>query len=123
MVVKRIVANISADNIAAGRAFYADVLGMDVAMDMGWIMTFAADASMTPQLSVASEGGSGTAVPDLSIEVDDFDEVYRRTRAGGFAVEYGPVTDHGASDDSMSAILLDGWSIFSCMLPDEKELR
>jgi catechol 2,3-dioxygenase-like lactoylglutathione lyase family enzyme len=93
MAVKRIVTNIAADNIATGRAFYADVLGMDVAMDMGWIVTFVADASTTPQLSVASEGGSGTAVPDLSIEVDDFDDVYRRARAGGFAVEYGPVTE------------------------------
>jgi hypothetical protein len=44
---------------------------MNIVMDLGWIITFAADASMTPQISVAIEGGSGTTVPDLSIEVDD----------------------------------------------------
>ena len=29
---------------------------------------------MTVQVSVMSEGGSGTSVPDMSIEVDDIDE-------------------------------------------------
>lgn len=93
MAVKRVVANIAAENIAAAKAFYGDVLDMRVAMDFGWIVTFAADAPTTPQLSVAREGGSGTLVPDLSIEVDNLDEVYRRAVAGGFAVTYGPVTE------------------------------
>ena len=44
-------------------------------MDLGWIVTFAADAAAVPQVSVATEGGSGTPVPDLSIEVDNLDEV------------------------------------------------
>jgi len=93
MTVKRIVTNIGAANVAAAKSFYAGVLDMDVAMDMGWIVTFAAAAAAAPQVSVASEGGSGTAVPDISIEVDDLDDVYRRARAAGFAVEYGPVTE------------------------------
>ena len=93
MAVKRIVTNIGAAKVAAAQAFYGDVLGMAVAMDLGWIVTFAADASATPQISVAVEGGSGTQVPDVSIEVDDVDEIYERARAGGFAVEYGPVNE------------------------------
>ncbi len=93
MAVKRIVANIGTDRTASAKAFYRDVLDMEVAMDLGWIVTFAADASATPQLSVAAEGGSGTAVPDISIEVDNLDEVHRRAIACGFAVEYGPVTE------------------------------
>lgn len=62
-------------------------------MDLGWIVTFAAEGSATPQISVATEGGSGTAVPDISIEVDNLDEVHRRVIAGRFEVEYGPVTE------------------------------
>jgi catechol 2,3-dioxygenase-like lactoylglutathione lyase family enzyme len=94
VAVKRIVANIAADQVNAGKAFYADVLGMTLVMDHGWILTFAAEGSAaTPQISVATEGGSGTPVPDLSIEVDHFDEVYRRVRAAGFAVEYGPIAE------------------------------
>jgi hypothetical protein len=39
-----------------------------------------------PQISFAREGGSGTPVPDLSIEVDDLDEVLQRAKAAGFAI-------------------------------------
>jgi catechol 2,3-dioxygenase-like lactoylglutathione lyase family enzyme len=93
MAVKRIVANIAADRLDAAEAFYGDALGMKVVMDFGWIRTFSSDASVAPQISVASEGGSGTEVPDFSIEVDDISDVHRRMRAAGFEVEYGPVTE------------------------------
>ena len=87
MAVIRIVANIAA------KAFYGDALGMNIVMNLGWIMTFAAEGSMAPQISVASEGGSGMPVPDLSIEVDDLSDVHRRMHAGGFTIEYGPATE------------------------------
>ena len=93
MTVLRIVANIATDRVADARAFYGDILGLRVAMDMGWIMTFAGDAHAPVQISVASEGGSGTPVPDLSIEVDDLDAVHRRVLAAGLAVEYGPAQE------------------------------
>ncbi|RDI57330.1 VOC family protein [Microvirga subterranea] len=93
MAVRRIVANLSVDRIDAAKAFYGDVLGMDVAMDLGWITTFAADGSMTPQISVMTEGGSGTPVPDVSIEVDDLPDVHRKMQAAGFNIEYGPATE------------------------------
>ena len=93
MKVKRIVANVETGEVAAARRFYQDVLGLDVLMDMGWIATYGADAEMTVQLSVMSEGGSGTPVPALSIEVDDVDEALERVRAAGFPVEYGPADE------------------------------
>ena len=43
MTVKRIVANIAADRVEDARDFYAGILGLHVAMDLGWIVTFAAD--------------------------------------------------------------------------------
>ncbi|QPC85437.1 glyoxalase [Mesorhizobium sp. NBSH29] len=94
MAVKRIVANIAAEDPAAATAFYGDVLGLEIVMDHGWIKTFAAAPVETaPQISIASEGGSGTPVPDLSIEVDDFADVLARARAAGHAIEYGPVQE------------------------------
>lgn len=48
---------------------------------------------MTVQLSVATEGGQGTAVPDLSIEVDNLDEVLARMREAGVQIEYGPAIE------------------------------
>jgi catechol 2,3-dioxygenase-like lactoylglutathione lyase family enzyme len=91
MAVQRIVANIAARDLGPARAFYSEVLGLEAVMDHGWIVTYAAQPVMVaPQISVASEGGSGARVPDFSIEVDNFDDVLRRTKAGGFTIEYGP---------------------------------
>lgn len=93
MAVKRIVANIQAEKLDAAKAFYGDILDMDIVMDHGWIMTFASSRLMAPQISIATEGGAGTPVPDLSIEVDNLDEVYRRISTAGLVIEYGPVTE------------------------------
>ena len=93
MAVIRIVANIASNELDAAKAFYGDALGMNIVMNLGWIMTFAAEGSAAPQISVATEGGSGTTVPDLSIEVDNLSDVRRRMQAAGFEIEYGPVTE------------------------------
>ncbi len=92
-MVKRIVANIQVADPAAARLFYETVLGLDLLMDHGWIVTYGADNTMSPQLSFATEGGSGTTVPDLSIEVDDVAQVLQQMEAAGFPAVYGPVTE------------------------------
>jgi catechol 2,3-dioxygenase-like lactoylglutathione lyase family enzyme len=93
MTVKRIVTNIASDRLEGARGFYGAILGLEIVMDFGWIMTFAGEGRSAPQISIASEGGSGTAVPDLSIEVDNLDEIHQRVLAAGLAVEYGPVNE------------------------------
>lgn len=93
MAVRRIVANLATDRLDAAKAFYGEALGMEIVMNLGWITTFAAGGSTAPQISVATEGGSGTPVPDLSIEVDELLDVHRRMQAAGFEIEYGPVTE------------------------------
>jgi len=91
--VKRVVANFETPDLSRARAFYQDALGLDILMDHGWLQTYGSDAQMTVQLSFAVEGGSGTPVPDLSIEVDDVDEALQRMKDSGFSVEYGPVDE------------------------------
>ncbi|MBA5801401.1 VOC family protein [Rhizobium changzhiense] len=93
MKVLRIVSNIQAPDITLARRFYQDILGLDVIMDHGWITTFGAARSMNVQLSIASQGGSGTEVPDLSIEVDDLDAAFEAMSASGFPIEYGPANE------------------------------
>lgn len=88
MTVLRIVANIAAADPQIARSFYEGLLGLDIAMDHGWILTFADEGVARPQLSVMSEGGSGTEVPDLSIEVDNVDDIYERARSQGFEIVY-----------------------------------
>ena len=93
MKVKRIVANVATPDVDKARTFYEQILGLDVLMDLGWIRTYGSKAKMTVQMSVMSEGGSGTTVPDLSIEVDNVEEALARARKAGMAIEYGPVDE------------------------------
>lgn len=93
MNVQRIIANIPAADPAVVDGFYRAILGLELVMDHGWIRTYAGAAKMAVQVSFASEGGSGTPVPDLSIEVDDLDDALRRVRGAGIPLEYGPVSE------------------------------
>lgn len=113
MTVKRIVTNIATDNPAIASAFYTDILGLQLVMDYGWVLTFASKGEPTEgtgtaplnavptntapintaQITIASEGGSGTVTPDLSIEVDNLDEIYQRAVAKNLPIEYGPITE------------------------------
>ena len=93
MKVKRIVANIQTEDLVAAKRFYQGVLGLDLLMDLGFIATYGSNAEMTPQISFASQGGSGTPTPDLSIEVDDLDAALQNVTGAGFQIEYGPAEE------------------------------
>ena len=80
MAVKRIVTNLAADKPESAAAFYRDILGLELLMDHGWIQTYGNAETTTVQVSIASEGGSGTPVPD---------EILARIHAAGIALEYG----------------------------------
>ena len=91
--VKRIVANIHAENLAAARRFYGSIFGLEPLMDLGWIVTYGSQHKMGVQVSIATQGGSGTPTPDISIEVDDIDAALKGVRKAGFPIEYGPVDE------------------------------
>ncbi|WP_119304775.1 VOC family protein [Dongia deserti] len=93
MKVKRIVANISTKDVAAAKHFYQDILGLDILMDHGWLVTYGSAEKMTVQVGVASQGGSGTPVPDLSIEVDDLDAALQGMKNAKIPIEYGPAEE------------------------------
>jgi len=93
MKVQHIVANLGTADVEAADAFYRGILGLNVLMDHGWLRTYGSTAKMQVQVGIASQGGSDTPVPDLSIEVDDLAEALRRVQASGMPLEYGPVTE------------------------------
>lgn len=86
MTVLRIVANIAADTVPQVRRFYTDLFDLEPIMDLGWIVTLGSGETERTQMSILSEGGSGAPVPDLSIEVDDVDEVYNRAKETGCTI-------------------------------------
>ncbi len=93
MTVKRITTNIATDHLEQAAGFYADILELRLVMNLGWILTFASEQNAAPQISIAREGGSGTPTPDVSIEVDNLEEIYQRILARKIPIEYGPVTE------------------------------
>ncbi|REC53433.1 glyoxalase [Chryseobacterium piscium] len=87
-MVKRIVANIKAEDLSKADIFYHDILGLEILMDHGWIKTFGNDEEAKVQISFATQGGNNTEVPDLSIEVDNVDEMYEKMNNSGFEITY-----------------------------------
>lgn len=85
MPVKRVVPNLQADDPAGTKAFYAGVLGMEVA-DEGWIVTLADPANRAAQISAISEDATAPVVPDASVEVDDVDAAHRAARELGYEI-------------------------------------
>jgi predicted enzyme related to lactoylglutathione lyase len=92
MAVKRIVPDLHAGDPAASRGFYEQVLGLDLVMDLGWIVTFASPDDNRLQLSVMGDDASAPVAPDVSIEVDDVDAAYAAATARGDAIVH-PLTD------------------------------
>ncbi len=93
MSVKRIVADLQTSDPQRLAAFYERIFDLQIVMDQGFIVTSAASEPAPVQISFASEGGAGTPVPDLSIEVDDLDETLNRVLRSDIAIEYGPVSE------------------------------
>jgi catechol 2,3-dioxygenase-like lactoylglutathione lyase family enzyme len=87
--IKRIVSNVETSDVEKANTFYHDILGLRLVMDHGWLRTYGSDSKMTVQVSFASEGGSGTPVPDMSIEVDDIEAALARVKKAGIAGRLG----------------------------------
>jgi len=87
-MVKRIVANIKTNTVSKASQFYQNILELDVLMDHGWIKTLGNEEEAKVQISFAEQGGNNTEVPDLSIEVDNVDEIYDKMTSAGFEIIY-----------------------------------
>jgi catechol 2,3-dioxygenase-like lactoylglutathione lyase family enzyme len=89
--VKRIKPNILSARFDESRAFYNDVIGLSGGDGFDWILFFGTDQREV-QLSVMKLDVKAHVHPDVSIEVDDVDDVYDRARAAGAEIVY-PLTD------------------------------
>ena len=92
MSIRRVVPNVRSDIFDESRDFYTNFLGFDVAMEMGWVMTFASPSNPTAQVTLL--GGTHSAVPhpQISIEVEDVDALHAKAVARGLQIVY-PLTD------------------------------
>ncbi len=92
MSIKRIVPDVTSERMDESRAFYKDFLGLNLAMDMGWIMTFVSPANPTAQITVLQKMPADVPSPNVSIEVEDVNVVHARAVALGVKIVY-PLTD------------------------------
>ena len=76
MSIRRVVPNITSATPDDSRSFYAGLLGFQVAMDMGWIMTFVSPSNPTAQVSVVRGDASAPVVPQITVEVADVDAIH-----------------------------------------------
>lgn len=86
MTIKRAVPNIRSDRPTATRDFYVDLLGFEVAMDMGWVVTLASPTNPAAQITIV--GNEDMAAPGVSVEVADVDAVHARALERGFEIAY-----------------------------------
>jgi predicted enzyme related to lactoylglutathione lyase len=92
MGVRRVVPDFQAEDPAASAEFYGEVLGLEIAMDLGWIVTYAAPDNPTAQIIVMREDASAPVQPDASIEVDDVDAAHAAAQRLGCEIVH-PLTD------------------------------
>lgn len=92
MAVKRIVPDFQTPDPAASRDFYGDVLGLEVVMDLGWVVTFASAEAPHAQITLMTKDATAPEQPDASIEVDDVDAAYAAVQRLDYEVVY-PITD------------------------------
>jgi catechol 2,3-dioxygenase-like lactoylglutathione lyase family enzyme len=90
VTIRRAVPNIRADLPSETRDFFVDVLGFEVAMDAGWIVTVASPSDPAVQVSII--GNDDPAAPGISVEVADVDAVHARALELGLEIAY-PLRD------------------------------
>ena len=91
MAVRRIKPNILSRDFVASRTFYNGVIGLEGGDGLDWIIFFGTDQREV-QLSVMALDIKAHQHPDVSIEVDDVDQVYARAIAAGAEITY-PLTN------------------------------
>jgi predicted enzyme related to lactoylglutathione lyase len=92
MSIKRVVSDIMSEKMDESRKFYTEFLSFDVAMDMGWVLTFVSPTNPTAQITVVRKTKEATPQANISIEVDDVDAMHAKAVALGLPIVY-PMTD------------------------------
>ena len=90
MQIERVVPNLTVTDLDAAVATHAQVLGLGVVMNHGWIVTLADSAGH--QLSLITRDASASVNPDVSVFVDDVHTAHERARAAGVEIVH-PLTN------------------------------
>lgn len=92
MAVNRIVPNLPATDTRVSRDFYADFLGLEPEMDLGWIVSYRPPGNQISQVNVVSRDETAPEDSAISIAVSDVDEAYAEARRRDYEIVY-PLTE------------------------------
>jgi predicted enzyme related to lactoylglutathione lyase len=92
MNIRRIVMDIQSNDFESNREFYVNLIGLEVGMDLGWIMTFGSPSEAAAQLTVIKKDQTAPVNANLTIEVSDVDAVYASAVKKGLKIIH-PLTD------------------------------
>lgn len=94
MTIKRIVPNIKSLNPEASKDFYEGLLGMKLAMDMGWVLIFTAKKNEQAQITIveSKEGKIDNSAIFITMEISDIDKIYKKAQKSKYEIAY-PITD------------------------------
>src|SRR3954462_10331138 len=84
--IRRAVPNIKSEKPGETRDFFVDLLGFEVAMDLGWVVTVASPTNSSAQVTIV--GNDDMAAPGISVEVADVDAVHATASERGFEIVY-----------------------------------
>src|SRR5215207_7643753 len=90
VTIGRVVPNVRSGRPTQTRDFFVGLLGFEVAMDMGWVVTLASPTNPSAQVTIV--GNDDMAAPGISVEVDDVDAVHAEAVKQGFEIAY-PLRD------------------------------
>jgi predicted enzyme related to lactoylglutathione lyase len=91
MSIRRVVPDITTQRLDESREFYVDLLGFEVAMDMGWVVNLVSPVNPTAQVILMTRDATAPVQPQMSIEVADVDAVHQRAVERGDDIVY-PLT-------------------------------
>ena len=80
MKYRRITPDITSNKIEESKIFYSNFIGLKLAMDMGWILTFISESNPTAQINLlrSEEQNIDNSNVSISIESSDVDELYKK---------------------------------------------
>ncbi|MDX1890150.1 VOC family protein [Mycolicibacterium sp. 050158] len=92
MTVRRVVPNLTVDDLNGARDAYVAALGLTEVMNHGWILTLAGDVDRGRQISLMTQDLTAPVNPHLSVEVDDVDAAHDAAVAAGLRIVH-PLSD------------------------------
>ncbi len=94
MDIRRIVPDISSDQIEKSKQFYNEFLGLKLVMDRQWVLTFASESNSTAQITIVKSDKAQISNSNIMItmEVANVNQAYEKAVSMGYEINY-PLTN------------------------------